>query len=369
MRSVRKDLGASPSSSAKRECMKKRERLYSSLLRQKEANFIATVFNFLSGSFCVHNSDDVSVFDAMLAGGVAADRIRYEQCSDSAVDIISSSDKFAGIVQGSGDINVYIIKSPTQKKLPACIDREKPFIAIAVSSKMVHDNVIYCREKRPGQNALVIFCSDDLFEKVKEKTSLRAVKPATRYAKRAPYPVFLPGDDILESSKINVIPCSEEVGLYYRDLFAHKLGVTKAERYFLILLDGKVFGVFGVMLGEVYRLTSDRYFETFGFTAYSEKFPRSGRLLMMIITSMEAKKVIVHTSGKNRYYKLVGMRTTCLSKYRNSKSNNGIVITENRERMPNGMYKIHYYANFRKDTFSDCVKRFLREEREFNGEK
>ena len=37
-----------------------------------------------------------------------------------------------------------------------------------------------------------------------------------------------------ENSKVKFVSVQQEVGLYYRDLFAHRLGNTGAEHYFYL---------------------------------------------------------------------------------------------------------------------------------------
>jgi hypothetical protein len=48
-------------------------------------------------------------------------------------------------------------------------------------------------------------------------------------------PLFSDKDAITENTKVSFIKVPVEVGLYYRDLFAHKLGNTGAEHYLRLL--------------------------------------------------------------------------------------------------------------------------------------
>ncbi len=184
-----------------------------------------------------------------------------------------------------------------------------------------------------------------------------------------PAPVFTDGGKLTEHSKISFVSVSEDVALYYRDLFAHKLGNTHAEQYFLMLIDGQVFATVGFMTTALFRLESDRVFENYGFNAPVKNLPRANRLLMMAITCKEFGDVIRrHASKVNRIYKLNGLRTTCLSKYRKVKLNNGILDVESCERIregkPNGgMYKIVYDTAFHDLTLVQVVSKFLMEEK------
>lgn len=224
--------------------------------------------------------------------------------------------------------------------------------------------VIYAKEYKVNKVDYWLMTKPELLD---DFESNRSIKSFGR-KKFVPYkaPMFGANDEIREDSKITFVPVKEQVALYYRDVWAHKLGNTKGEAYYLMLVDGKVFSTLAVMLGQLYRLQSDYVFENYGFSAPSKRYPRVNRLLMWAITSAEFGEVIRNTTAKvNRYWTVKGLRTTCLAKYRHVKLNSGILKIEKRERMPNGMYKIMYWADFRDDTFSDVVKVFLEEEKEY----
>jgi len=167
---------------------------------------------------------------------------------------------------------------------------------------------------------------------------------------------------ITNKTKMSFRQVSQDVALYYRDLWAHKLGSTKAESYFLMLLDGMVFGTVGFHLKECRSLSSDEIFECYGFTAPLTDFSTSNRLLMLAITAKEFQQYLYYqVSKRNRLLRIERFKTTCLSKYRKVKLNNGILRIRDREKMKNGMYKIVYVTDFYDRTYSDCVNIFLEE--------
>ena len=172
-------------------------------------------------------------------------------------------------------------------------------------------------------------------------------------------------DELKPDTKVDFRSVPAEVALYYRDLWAHKLGNTKAEHYFLILLDKKVFATVGFHTSELFRLKSTRVFENYGFNATSHRHPRINRLMMLLITCKDMAETLRRAvSNVNRVYELKGLRTTCLSKYRKVKLNNGILKVEKSEKMPDGVYKIMYDTDFHDRTFSDCVTIYLEEEKQ-----
>jgi len=192
---------------------------------------------------------------------------------------------------------------------------------------------------------------------------------AARGVKPYPAPVFISGDELTYDSKISFVSVPEQQALYYRDLFAHKLGNTGAEQYFLMLVDGKVFATVGLMTNSLFGLKSDRVFENYGFNSPVRNMPRANRLLMLAITCTEFADVLYRTASRvNRVYRLRGLRTTCLSKYRRVKLNNGILKALSCERLKEGranggMYKILYDTDFREQDFKGVVRQFLDEER------
>jgi len=174
--------------------------------------------------------------------------------------------------------------------------------------------------------------------------------------------IFTDEDELTENTKVSFIKMKEENSLYYRDLFAHRLGDTKAEMYVGILLDGKFFATLGFNSSELRRNTRNEVYELFGFNAPSDRYQRINRLMMMFITCKEFKPIMTNAMGQaNRVYELNGLATTCLSKYRKVKLNNGILNVTGLEKMPNELYKIKYTTNWHDRTFKDCIKIYLEE--------
>jgi len=174
--------------------------------------------------------------------------------------------------------------------------------------------------------------------------------------------IFGPADEITPETKVSFISVEQEIALYYRDLWCHKLGNTKAEHYFLIALDGKIFATVGFHSSELFRMDSTRVFENYGFTCPSTKYPNINRLLMLFITCKEMKKVMTGSmSNVNRVYDLRGLKTTCLSKYRKVKLNNGLMNIIKKEKLPDGMYKLMYDTDFHDYDFKGAINKFLTE--------
>lgn len=220
--------------------------------------------------------------------------------------------------------------------------------------------IIYACEYAIDRFDYWLFTKPELLEGFKEKGLIDFKKGKS--LKKSKYNVFTDKDEITENTKISFVKVEEEHALYYRDLWCHRLGNTKAETYFLGLLDGKVFATVGFHHSELFRLKSDRIFENYGFTIPSEKYPNINRLLMLAICCEEMKGILRNTASRvNRVYQMNGLKTTCLSKYRKVKSNNGLLRIIKSEKMKDGVYKLMYDTPFHKINFNECISIFLNE--------
>ena len=165
-------------------------------------------------------------------------------------------------------------------------------------------------------------------------------KKGSKYKPVRNLKIFSDDDEITPESKIQFVKTTAEHALYYRDLFCHKLGDTKSEMYFLGLIDGKLFATCGFHMSDLFKLKTDKIFETYGFCPPTTKYKNLNKLFMLAIYCQEFRNVVVsNASVRNRIYDLNGLRTTCLSKYRDVKINNGILKIYKTEKLPNDLYK------------------------------
>jgi hypothetical protein len=154
--------------------------------------------------------------------------------------------------------------------------------------------------------------------------------------------------EMTDKSVAQIVPTTKERALYYRDLFAHKLGATRAEQYFLVLIDGYLMGVYGTHFSEVQRGQSGRVYETFGFNVPSQRHPRLNGLLMRVIMSEDARQFYQQmTPGALRDIEY--FQTTCIASGPEVKANRGIVKLVSRESATTGV------------TISSTARRFIPE--------
>lgn len=165
-------------------------------------------------------------------------------------------------------------------------------------------------------------------------------------------------EDITEETKIEFVEVDKETALYYRDLFVHKLGTTKAEAYYLMLIDGKVNTALGLSMRDVFTLKSEYVGEVFGISRSSLKYKRLGKLFMMCLTSGEFKRFL-----EMRYAlgirEIKGIKTSSLTTYWEGKTDRSVMKLIFREQLKDGTFRVIYQGDFRDDTYSDCIKVWL----------
>lgn len=166
--------------------------------------------------------------------------------------------------------------------------------------------------------------------------------------------------EIISSSTVTFQGVLKDEGLYYRDLFIHRLGVTQAQVYYLLIVDGYVAGTVGVMAKQNYKMLLTSPFEGdveeyYGMTAHSSRHPKLNRLLMMLIKSNE---FLSHHDTLQFW--ATGIATTCLSQYPELKINRGIYKLLERVKMKDGSYKLRYRADRTPQSYQEVLLEWLK---------
>lgn len=215
-------------------------------------------------------------------------------------------------------------------------------------------DVLYANEQRPDRIDYLVTSNMSMFEG--HKKSVNTFKRPKNEA--YPAPIWGPEDEIRADSKIWFVAVTQSTANYYRDLWAHKLGATSGDLYLLMLIDGKVYSVVVMMLADFMNMRSEYLFQQSGFSAPSTRYPHMHRLLMWCLTCREFGDFIIGSFSRNRFHVPKGLKTTCLSKYRKMKSNNGILEITHRERMEKtGLHKLSYITDFREENYTRCIQR------------
>jgi hypothetical protein len=180
---------------------------------------------------------------------------------------------------------------------------------------------------------------------------------------------FLPDEhEIRPQSAVGFLEVSKGVALYYRDLFAHKLPTTRAERYFLMTIDGYLAAVFGMFFSEVQTGRSGTVYEVFGFCAPNKRYPRLNHLFMTCICNGTARKYFSdQCHGTLR--EVERFQTTCISTTPEQKSHRstGLKLVS-REPWGDGRFKLVYGGSFRAWNMRQTIEEWLKKMRNVEKE-
>ncbi len=177
------------------------------------------------------------------------------------------------------------------------------------------------------------------------------------------------GDWLNKYSNVNFVKIDRKTAEYYRNLFLKNLkGDTSANVCGAFLVDGKMIGVVGIDPKQALKDNLGYIHETFGISPITPEMPKSiCRLLMMFITSSEFKQDIKNlvNFGTSDFS---GVKTVCISENRRVNLNNGLLDITDREKLPDGRWKIYYYTDFYDKSYKECIVEYLDEcERRYRG--
>jgi hypothetical protein len=166
--------------------------------------------------------------------------------------------------------------------------------------------------------------------------------------------------EISADTVVRFLRVDQATALYYRDLFVHRLGSTQSHIYFLLTLDGRVTTSMGLddsllMLGK-----SDYLFETFGITKTSKRYSRLGKLFMLLLTSADMRRFVVKEMRSFHLKDIRGVQTTSITQHEEGKTDRSVMKIASRERLSDGQFRIVYRADFRNDTWQDCIMTWLK---------
>jgi hypothetical protein len=180
-------------------------------------------------------------------------------------------------------------------------------------------------------------------------------------------PIWPIVDDTLEitpETVIQLVPASKEAALYCRDLWAHKLGTTRSEAYFFMLLDGKVSSVFGMFFDKLVRGQLPMVSETFGFSAPVRRYKRLNKLMMMCLISGEGRDFFAsQPAARASMMPLTTFQTSCLATTPETKGDRGIgVKLVGRRKIREGAWHLNFRGPFNKMSYADCRDKWLRKD-------
>lgn len=240
------------------------------------------------------------------------------------------------------------------KEYQALVNRmlESDATVVVYSQKLVkidNANIVYAQYMGGGRTDYII----------SNRAFIGYAKTENKKNKVELFPIYN-DEEITPDSRINMIEVDKDTCLYYRDLFVHKLGVAKAERYYLMLIDGKVVTAFGLYERKFNAMKSNCIDEVFGISISSIRYKRLGKLFMMCLTSGDFKKHLMSRMQMGART-LKGIKTSSKTSHWEGKTDRGVMRLTKREQQNNGTFLVVYQGDFRPDTYSDCVKRWLKQ--------
>ncbi|GAA3172137.1 hypothetical protein [Nonomuraea salmonea] len=150
--------------------------------------------------------------------------------------------------------------------------------------------------------------------------------------------------------------------LHYRDLFVHRLGQTKAERYCLMLVDGRVTTAFGLHCRDVRLGASQHVGEVFGISVTSLRYARLGKLFMLALTSGEFRRWLQGRFSDMNQAVLEGISTASPTLHHEGKTDRGVLKLVKREPRPGGGFQLLYQGPFRDDTWAEVMRQWHAEQ-------
>lgn len=216
-----------------------------------------------------------------------------------------------------------------------------------------------------GKYDYMLFNHCDILPKeVKNKLIIGKIKP---YTPLKDVSIFDPKTRLTGDEKITIIPIKAEHSLYYRELWIHNLGSTSASNNFGLFIDGKIAGVFGIAdSSSLFKMQVKYAFLQYTAMVSSDIYSNFVSLLEWCATCTEFKQKLYATlSNANRFYRLDGIKTVSLTKHKYVKASRGIFEIIDREYDKKlKLNKISEYAKFRKETYQDCLIKYLKEAKE-----
>lgn len=184
---------------------------------------------------------------------------------------------------------------------------------------------------------------------------------AAEDARPAPHRLFPIYDDhpITDASQIEFVEADAPTAFYYRDLFVHRMGNVEAQRYFLMLIDGGVSTALGLTMRDLFRGSSEYVGLVFGITCTSVRYKRLGKLFMLCLTSGDFQSWL-RTQFNFGLREARGIRTAALAQHWEGKTDRSVMRLAFREQLPDGTFHLIYEGDFRKDTYQDCIRTWLK---------
>ena len=164
---------------------------------------------------------------------------------------------------------------------------------------------------------------------------------------------------VTAESHVRAMPTTRATADYYRDLFIHKINSAYSVTYALLMLDGAVWGVTGLLTKDYKRGRNDHMIVVFAFTV-PHSHPRLHKLTLLTVVSSWFYDDVF---GASDWYQSRGrpgtVHTLMKTPYPESKTARGILTLDWRNRLPDGSYELHYSTELQVRSQRETVKLWL----------
>lgn len=176
------------------------------------------------------------------------------------------------------------------------------------------------------------------------------------------YPVFVNGP-VDRNSKVFLVKVTDPEATYYRDLMVHRLADSGGEEQFVLLIDGQVAAVIGILTNFFTRRGQDYVFLNYAIEVYNRQEPRLHKLVTALVYSRQFKEQLIAQArglaNTLQFRDFNKMRSTKLSptmQLWNMPRDTRILVTE---KLKTGMWRILYEYPFSTKTFHQCVVEYV----------
>lgn len=168
--------------------------------------------------------------------------------------------------------------------------------------------------------------------------------------------------EVQHGSKIHLVKVDKDVALYYRGLLVHKLADAGGDDHFLLLIDGKVAAVIGLVFNFFTRRGYDYIYLNYAIEVQNKNEPRLHKLLTQLIFSRHFKQHLAqnvgHIQNVMQFRDFTKMRSTKLgfSEHLWNMPKSAVIVSK--QQLENGVWKIVYEHPFTTKTFHQCVTEY-----------
>lgn len=149
-------------------------------------------------------------------------------------------------------------------------------------------------------------------------------------------------------------------GLHLRDLFVHKLGVGRAERYIVMLIDGRVAGIAGLHVHDLMVGKKPWSDLVFAVGATSDRYARLPKLLLMCMTTTAFRTWALQAIPELQANRWDGLQSSTPSPRHEVKVDRGAMklISRTPIKGQDGMFRLLSRGVFRDETFTAALGRW-----------